>query len=57
MELVLTVLLFVCGNDLYCKKKMAYCVEEYETPEEITREVQSEVFQYCFDWASVSEEE
>ena len=58
MELVLTALLYLCIGDGYCEEDVKSCMRAIDPTmqKEISRELQSEVFQYCFETSIMSHE-
>ena len=62
MEIVLSALLYLCIGDIDCEADVHHCFAKSEQVRienqiEVTREYQSETFQYCFETAVMEKEE
>lgn len=52
MEVVLSALLYLCVNDVDCESRVYQCYDNLNIKRldiQVTEEVQSDVFRYCFD--------
>lgn len=61
MEIVLSALLYLCVNDIDCETRVHHCFGKSENIRianevEVTPEIQSDTFQYCFETAVMEEE-